>query len=172
MKHSSNFLILLLSLLLINGCDTQKPMTDEAIVVSVTDGDTFKAMFKGKKEKIRLIGIDTPESSRNPKAKKDAQKSRQKLDEIIAMGKEATKFARKLLRAGDKVKLEFDVSERDKYGRLLCYVYLKDGRMLNEVMVKEGYAYVMTYPPDVKYQQKFLAAFKYARENNKGLWGM
>ncbi|MFN3265126.1 MAG: thermonuclease family protein, partial [Aquificaceae bacterium] len=57
-------------------------------------------------------------------------------------------------------------------GRLLAYVWLSDGRMLNEVLVKEGYAMVYTIPPNVKYQERFLQAQRYARENRKGLWGM
>ncbi|RME11542.1 MAG: thermonuclease, partial [Aquificota bacterium] len=73
---------------------------------------------------------------------------------------------------GETVYLEFDVQKTDRYGRLLAYVWLSDGRMLNEVLVKEGYAMVYTIPPNVKYQERFLQAQRYARENRKGLWGM
>lgn len=69
-----------------------------------------------------------------------------------------------------ELKLEKDVSETDKYGRLLRYVYLQDGRMVNEVLVKEGYARAATYPPDVKYAEKFRQLEKEAKLSGKGLW--
>jgi len=62
------------------------------------------------------------------------------------------------------------VVERDKYGRLLAYVYLGDGRLLNELIVKSGFAYVLTIPPNVKHKNKFIEAFKYAQVNKLGLW--
>jgi micrococcal nuclease len=67
------------------------------------------------------------------------------------------------------VKMEFDVQRRDKYGRLLAYLYLSDGRMLNEEIVKAGYANLMTIPPNVKYQERFLKAYREARKNKRGL---
>jgi micrococcal nuclease len=66
--------------------------------------------------------------------------------------------------------MEFDVQKRAKGGRLLGYVYLSDGKMLNEEIVKAGYAYPMTVPPNVKYQERFLKAYREARENRRGLW--
>jgi len=75
-----------------------------------------------------------------------------------------------LVKKGDKVKIEFDVQKRDKYGRLLGYVYLPGGRMLNEEIVKAGYVSLLTYPPNVKYQERFLKAYREARENKRGLW--
>ncbi len=86
------------------------------------------------------------------------------------MGKESTKFVKTLVKPGDQVKLEFDVEKRDRYERLLAYVYLSDGRMLNEIIVKEGYANLLTIPPNVKYQERFLKLYKEAREGNRGLW--
>jgi micrococcal nuclease len=60
--------------------------------------------------------------------------------------------------------------KRDRYGRLLCYVYLRNGKMLNEEIVKAGYASLLTYPPNVKYQSVFLKAYREAREKKRGLW--
>jgi len=68
------------------------------------------------------------------------------------------------------ITLEFDVQERDRYGRLLGYVYLSNGKMLNEEIVKAGYANVMTIPPNVKYKDMFLKAYNYAMESKLGLW--
>jgi len=123
-------------------------------VTRVIDGDTFE--IEGG-QKVRMIGIDTPESV-HPDAEKNTE-----------FGEKASAYTKKLLE-GKKVKLAKDVSETDKYGRLLRYVYLEDGTFVNELLVKEGYAKAATYPPDVMYSDVFAKAEQYARENNKGLW--
>ena len=143
---------------------------ETAIVLSVVDGDTLKIKYEGREENVRLIGIDAPESKPNEKAKRDAQRSGQDLKTIIAMGKEATRYVKTLVKPGDKISIEFDVQARDKYGRMLGYVYLSNGRMLNEEIIKAGYANLMTIPPNVKYQKKFLMAYQEARKNQRGLW--
>jgi micrococcal nuclease len=71
---------------------------------------------------------------------------------------------------GDLITIEFDAQQRDRYDRLLGYVCLSNGKMLNEDIVKAGYANVMTIPPNVKYQDRFLKAYKQARERKRGLW--
>ena len=103
-----------------------------ATVVKVIDGDTLVLKMNGKEEKFRLIGIDCPEARVNPKAQKDSERSGEDLRKIIEMGQKATEFIKSLVRKGDRVRIEFDVQKRDQYGRLLGYVYLGDGRMLNE----------------------------------------
>ncbi len=123
-------------------------------VSRVVDGDTF-VISSG--EKVRLIGVDTPECKHPHKG-------------VEYFGPEASDFTKKQL-VGRKVKLEFDVQRKDRYGRLLAYVYLEDGTFLNDLLVREGYAQVATYPPNVKYQEKFIASQRYAREKQKGLWG-
>jgi micrococcal nuclease len=147
-----------------------KPVGEEATVVRVVDGDTIRVNYQGQEQAVRLIGIDTPESRANKKAKKDAERSGEDVRAITALGKEAAKHTRSLVKKGDQVLLEFDVQKRDKYKRLLAYVWLSDGRMLNEQIVKDGYASVMTYPPNVKYQDRFVAAYREARESRRGLW--
>ncbi len=86
------------------------------------------------------------------------------------MGKRATEYVERLVKTGDLITIEFDAQQRDRYGRLLGYVYLSNGKMLNEEIVKAGYANVMTIPPNVKYQDRFLRAYKQARERKRGLW--
>ena len=86
-------------------------------------------------------------------------------------GPEASAFAKRELE-GEEVRLELDVHKIDPYRRLLAYVYLPDGQMFNEVLVEEGYAQVATFPPNVKYQERFLKAQREAREANRGLWGL
>lgn len=127
-------------------------------VTKIVDGDTFwidDGSIKGKK--IRLIGIDTPETRRTGRK------------EIGYFGQEAKKYVTKLL-SGKKVKLVFDVGKYDQYHRTLAYVYLEDETFLNAELVKQGYAMVMTVPPNVKYAELFLSLQQEARENNRGLW--
>ena len=140
-------------------------------IIRIVDGDTLSIEYKGRKENIRLIGIETPESRINRKARKDAARSSNDIGTITSMGKEAARFVKTLVKPGDPVLIEFDRQPRDKYGRLLGYVYLADKKMLNEEIVKAGYASLLTYPPNVKYQGRFLRAYREARQNRRGLWG-
>lgn len=134
---------------------------EEAQVTDVVDGDTIKASIGGKEFTIRYVGMDTPETvdPRRP---------------VGCFGKEASNENKNLV-SGKKVILQKDVSETDKYKRLLRYVFLplEDGRTLfvNDYLVREGFAKVYTYPPDVKYNTQFLDAQRQAREAKKGLWG-
>ena len=129
-----------------------------AEVQRVVDGDTIE-LTDGRK--VGYIGIDTPETI-EPKRP------------VCCFGKEASNKTKSLL-TGKKVILQKDVSDTDKYGRLLRYVFLPldSGQTLfvNDYLVREGYARVYTYPPDVKYNKQFLDAERQAREANKGLWG-
>lgn len=143
---------------------------ESATITRIVDGDTLKINYKGKEESVRLIGVDTPESKANKKAKKDSARTGRDVETITAMGKASANFMRSLVKPGDVVRVEFDVQARDKYGRLLSYIYLPNGKMLNEEIVKAGYATIMTYPPNVKYQERFLKAYQEAREGKRGLW--
>lgn len=137
---------------------TKKP--DEVFaVVSVTDGDTIKVNINGKTETLRLIGIDTPETV-------DPRKT------VQCFGKEASTKAKEML-TGKKVRLEGDTTqgERDKYQRLLRYVYLEDGTFFNKWMIENGFAHEYTYNQPYKFQSEFKEAEKTARENRRGLWG-
>ncbi len=140
-------------------------------VVKVYDGDTFRCRLEsGEEVKVRLIGIDTPESRRNRKAYRDAERSGKSVEEIVRLGRMASAFTKKLIPPGTVVYLETDVQVHDRYGRLLAYVYLPDGRMLNEVLLEEGYATVYTIPPNVKYAERFVELQRRAREEGRGLW--
>lgn len=143
---------------------------ESAVVVSVKDGDTLRIIFRGRSELIRLIGIDAPESKRNRKAYRDSARRQNDLNTIVAQGKMASRFVLGLVKKGDRIEIEFDVETRDRYGRLLGYVYLADGRMLNDVIIRSGYATPLTIPPNVRYADRFLASYRYAREHNLGLW--
>lgn len=138
----------------IKALEASKGKSDEwHQVLRVIDGDTI---LISTGENVRYTGIDTPETV-------DPRKP------VEYFGKEAAEYNRKLVEK-KKVRLELDVQERDKYGRLLAYVYLEDGTFVNTELVKHGYARVATYPPNVKYQDLFLKLEREARENNRGLW--
>jgi micrococcal nuclease len=122
-------------------------------IIRIVDGDMVEIETG---EKVRYIGMDTPETKHPIKT-------------VQCFGVEASEKNRQLVE-GKIVEMEKDVSNTDKYGRLLRYIWL-DGKMINEVLVTEGFARVLTYPPDVKYKDVFLAAEKQARELKKGLWG-
>ena len=141
-----------------------------AKVISITDGDTIKVLINGKIEKVRLTGIDTPESRVNRRAKWQARDLNKDLTEIVKMGKEAKRFVQSLISRGDIVYLEFDVQPRDRYGRLLAYVWLPNGKMLNKEIICNGYAMPLTIPPNVKYADEFRECFRKARNEGLGLW--
>jgi len=123
----------------------------------VVDGDTIEL---SNRETVRYIGIDTPEIRE--------KKNSEWIYNPRPYAEEARAFNQKLVE-GKPVRLEFDVQKMDKYKRLLAYVYI-GGKMVNVEMVREGLAMIYTYPPNVKYSQKFLDAQKEARDNKKGLW--
>lgn len=125
-------------------------------VVRVVDGDTIIVKMDGKNERVRFIGVNTPESV-HPDPERNSQ-----------MGKLASDYIKELLE-GQRVGLELDVEERDQYGRILAYVYL-DGQMVQETLLSEGYAQVVTFPPNVKYTDDFLDLEKAARRAKRGFW--
>ncbi len=132
--------------------------TLSAQVVRVIDGDTIEVccVVARKREKVRYIGINTPETKHPTK-------------EVEHFGLEASEANRKLVE--DKtVILWFDVERRDRYGRLLAYVFLKDDTFVNAWLVEHGFAQVMTVPPNVKHQELFLKIQREARDARRGLW--
>ncbi len=126
----------------------------------VIDGDTIELDMNGRKEKIRFIGINTPETV-------DPRKS------VECFGKEASDKMKELAE-GELVYLEYDNTQdmRDKYDRLLAYVYLQDDQMLNRKMIAEGYAYEYTYGTPYKYQKEFRELQNFARTQGRGLWAV
>lgn len=143
----------------------------KAEIVRVVDGDTIVVRFEsGKTEHVRLIGIDTPESKPNRRATLQATRSYKDEAQIIELGKQAFHNTEALAPPGTAVELEYDVQPRDKYRRLLAYVYLPDGRMLNEAILSSGYANLLTIPPDVRYTQRFQHTYEESRAARRGLW--
>lgn len=139
--------------------NTPAPELEPARLVSVIDGDTIEVLVGGRQARLRLIGMDAPETNQGP----------------VCYGPEAAARVAELLRpVAERLLLEKDVSEADRFGRLLRYVWYEGGSersMLNLELVRQGYARVATFPPDVKYQETFLQAEREARELQLGLWG-
>lgn len=129
-----------------------------ATVVRVVDGDTIRARLGGREEPIRLIGIDTPET-RGPGGLREC------------FGEEATRRLETLLPEGTALTVVRDVEARDRFDRLLAYVYrASDGLFVNLAMARDGYAAPLTIPPNVAHSAEFVAAAGDARRANRGLW--
>jgi len=124
------------------------------LVEKIYDGDTISAFVNGHFEKIRLIGIDAPEMDQRPWGKK----ARECLRSVISA-------------ANSKISLEYDIERRDKYGRILAYIWTQHRQMINEEMMKNGCAVLFTFPPNVRYAERFRAAQKKAQEHKAGIWG-
>ena len=134
------------------GIEDVSPKGELFKVVRVIDGDTIE--LEGG-QTVRYIGIDTPETVHPQKA-------------VQCFGREASNKNKELVE-GKEVQLEKDISETDKYGRLLRYVYVGDV-FINELLVREGFAHASSYPPDIKYQNLFGEAQREAQGQNRGLW--
>ncbi len=127
----------------------------DGTVVRVVDGDTIHVKIGARVEKVRYIGVNTPELH-HPKRGEEPG------------GREALELNRQLT-AGKRARLELDVQQRDRYRRLLAYVWVGDV-MVNADLVRRGYAQVMTVPPNVRYQELFLKLQRDARQAGRGLW--
>ena len=137
---------------------SQQPPSNKvtATVVEVVDGDTIKVKLNGKTETVRMLLIDTPETV-HPTVPDEP------------CGPEASSFTKKMLPKGTKVTLEFDKDKRDKYGRLLAYVY-KGGKSIQEALLAAGLAEVVVYQPNDKYEEKYRAIEAKAKKAKKGIW--
>jgi micrococcal nuclease len=131
--------------------------TQSARVIRVIEGDTIEVdVARHQREKVRYLGINTPETTHPRQG-------------VEPFGPEAREANRRMVE-GQTVRLEFDVQTRDRFGRLLAYVYVGD-LMVNAELVRQGYAQAATYPPNVRYQELFLRLQREAREAKRGLWG-
>lgn len=148
----------------LNSQPTESPKVKSTTVkvLRVVDGDTIE--IEGN-IKLRYIGIDTPETKHPTKG-------------VQCFGKEASNKNKELIE-GKMIRMEKDISEIDRYGRLLRYVWVtsedathSSELFVNDFLVREGFAHAATFPPDVKYAEQFISAQQEARENNRGLWSM
>lgn len=148
------------------GVKEEQPVDKEDLfgpypVVRVVDGDTAIIRIEGIEKRCRYISINTEESVADPSYKENTE-----------IGRKASEYAKKLL-TGKSVYIEYDVQTEDDYGRTLVYLYMEmDGKlvMINEYLVAEGIAQVMTVQPNVKYADRIVEAQKQARKDKKGFW--
>ena len=165
-RHAAVVLVAALVALVASGCGLGVGGSDGAAadepgvgrVVRVVDGDTIVVELDGGEERVRLIGIDTPES-KDPRSP------------VECFGPEATAHLEALLPEGTAVRLVRDVEARDRYDRLLAYVYRAgDGEHVNLARARDGFASVLTDPPTVAHAADFVAAVAEARAEQRGLW--
>ena len=149
-------LLALFTLLVVATPAGAQPTTLEGLVVRVVDGDTVHVRVGQRIEKVRYIGVNTPEVHHPRRGEEPG-------------GREASEVNRRLVH-GKQVRLELDVQPRDRYGRLLAYVWAGH-TMINAELVRLGYAQVMTVPPNVRHQEMFLQLQRDARQAGRGLWG-
>lgn len=135
------------------GQERSAALSGSAFVQRVVDGDTVVLAGVGP---VRYIGIDTPELHHPTKP-------------VQPYAREAKEFNRRMVE-GKRVRLEYDVQRRDRYNRLLAYVYLEDGTFVNAELVRQGYAKTLTIPPNVKHADLFVQLRKEARAAGRGLW--
>jgi len=147
---------LLVLLLLVLAASSASAGSIEGTVVRIVDGDTIYVQLADRVEKIRYIGVNSPEIHHPIKGEEPG-------------GRDAAEVNRRLV-DGRHVRLELDVRARDRYGRLLAYVWA-GGTMVNAELVRLGYAQVMTVPPNVRYQDLFIKLQREARDAHRGLWG-
>lgn len=153
-------LISALAVLLLAGIGYYKPTTTDCYnVIYYYDGDTIQIDLNGKKEKVRLLGIDTPEMNYDSDKKPDCY------------AKEASEQLKKIIgNSCVQIKADQLAGEKDKYGRLLLYLYLPDNTFVNMQMVKQGHAFSYIYS-DNQYKQEFEQAQQEAKSKQLGLWG-
>jgi micrococcal nuclease len=157
--------LLLLAALFLTGCgvdatsDSSQDNGTEVTVSRVIDGDTVEVRpaIEGE-EDVRLIGVDTPETSGSPGGAQP-------------YGEEASRFTERMLE-GERATLRFDEEKKDDYGRVLAYLHLPDGAMFNETLLERGYAQVATFPPNVRHVERFEAAQREARNADRGIWSL
>jgi micrococcal nuclease len=144
-------------------------LKEPARVMRVINGDTLTILYQGKWEEIKLLGLDMPETTLNDRVYEKALKNSTTPAEIINRGLTGREFVKKYIQYGSQVWIEFDAQKRDRFSRLLGYVYLADGRMLNEIILRAGLSEALLIPPNLKYQQRFQEIASQAQKQKKDL---
>jgi micrococcal nuclease len=148
---------------------TPPPTLEHALVVRVVDGDTIDVEVDGRRQRVRLIGIDTPELHESGKLERLARGSSERRSSIQALGRVADAYTRRaLLEHG--VGLSYDVEHFDRWHRVLAYIWLDDGTLFNAQLLRDGMATLLTIPPDVAYAAYLGACERAARDAQRGFW--
>jgi micrococcal nuclease len=144
----------------------------EGTVRRVIDGDTVVVqLWGGRRERVRLIGVDTPEVHESEKLTREmARTGHHSTTTLRRLGRRAAAFTAALLPAGRRVRLELDVERHDRDERLLAYVWRDDGLFINLALLEAGQARLLTIPPNVRHADRFRACATAARSSQRGLW--
>lgn len=154
MEYATYLVLIVLSLALLGPPAQAGSALPEARIVEVNDGDTVVIRMDGRTYRTRLIGIDAPEMGQEP------------------WGRDAKKHLRELVNeSGGMVRVEMDVTKYDKYDRLLAYLWLDDKTLINELMLKDGYAVLFTIQPNSKHADRLKKAQYAAQQSCSGIWG-
>jgi micrococcal nuclease len=141
-----------------DGADENAQLSAAGRVVRVVDGDTVRVRLRDRTETVRYIGVDTPETVKPG-------------EPVQCYGKRASDFNRRLV-AGRRVELRFGSERRDRYGRLLAYVYVQGReRSVSGTLIARGYGRELTIPPNTAHARSFARFERRAREHHRGLWG-
>jgi micrococcal nuclease len=145
----------LAGILFFSGLQGVASFKEPARVMRIINGDTLNVLYQGKWEEIKLLGLDMPETMLNDRVYEKALKNSTTPAEVINRGLTGREFVKKYLQYGSQIWIEFDAQKRDHFSRLLGYVYLADGRMLNEIILRAGLSEPLFIAPNLKYQQRF-----------------
>lgn len=165
-KRKSKGLWLLFGVLLGALLIFQRYHKQHCVVSEIVDGDTILCADGFR---VRLLGVDAPEAVLNRRVELQL-KYFGSVERVLKAGKEAKEFLESLTPPGTRLQLEYDVEKKDRYGRILAYAWLPDGRMVNETLLREGYALLLVIPPNEKYRITLTEAYLEAQRKKKGLW--
>lgn len=161
MQRKKFVFVILLFIFITAACSVETDVIgEEATFIRVVDGDTLIAEIDGKEEYIRLLLVDTPETKHPTK-------------DVQPFGEEASQLMKDTFNKNETIGLEFGTEKRDKYDRILAYLYNADGVMFNELLLEEGLARVaFVYPPNDKYVDDFYEIEEKAKNEKKGIWSI
>ena len=140
------------------------------VLLAVTDGDSILARCQQTSERIRLIGIDAPELHHGEHSERQSNQYGQSDEQVRQLGKQARSHLSSILKIGETLELRQDREMRDRYGRLLAYVYTSDGTMINSRMIADGFATPMTIKPNTAHKLEFEQLYASARRERRGIW--
>ncbi|MEC5425145.1 thermonuclease family protein [Virgibacillus sp. C22-A2] len=160
MKKISIHIIFIITVIILTSCTNNSMQQNSTSFVRVVDGDTLIASIDGTEEYVRLLLVDTPETKHPDKGKQP-------------YGEEASMLMENTFSPSDPIKLEYGTEKRDKYDRILAYVYTEEGEMFNEMLLEEGLARVAyVFPPNDKYVDEFRKLEQVAKDREIGIWSI
>jgi len=143
---------------------------ERAILLQIVSGDLLKVLYHDREEYVRLRGVETPDSHYTEDNVRWADTFHVERNSITILGKKAVYFLSTLMKRGDCLVMEFDDKHRDEFDNLVAYVSLRNGKMINELVLREGYGYLYIPSFSGRYAAKLREAQRSAQVNERGLW--